>query len=84
LILLLLAMDLSAHRMSRPISMRPAARWTVLWVLLGTGFSGVIYLLAANRYGAGVASQMSFEYLAGYLVEESLSIDNIFVLALAA
>lgn len=82
LILLLLAMDLSAHRMSRPISMRAAARWTGLWVLLGTGFSGVIYLLASNRYGPGVASQMSFEYLSGYLVEESLSIDNMFVFAL--
>src|SRR5579871_1372095 len=82
LILLLLAMDLAAHRTSRPISTRAAARWTGLWVLLGIGFSGVIYLLAANRYGPGVARQMSFEYLAGYLVEESLSIDNMFVFAL--
>jgi tellurite resistance protein TerC len=82
LILLLLVMDLAAHRTSRPISTRAAARWTGLWVLLGMGFSGVIYLLAANRYGPGVARQMSFEYLAGYLVEESLSIDNMFVFAL--
>src|SRR5450631_3020353 len=82
LILLLLMVDLAAHRMPRPISMRAAARWTGLWVCLGMGFSCVIYLLAANRYGPGVARQMSFEYLAGYLVEESLSIDNMFVFAL--
>ena len=41
LILLLLLMDLLAHRNARPISMRAAARWTGLWILLGTGFSGV-------------------------------------------
>ena len=81
-IALLLAVDLSAHRKPRPISMRSAARWTAVWVLLGLSFSAVIYLLAANRYGQGVASQMTFEYLAGYLVEESLSIDNMFVFAL--
>src|SRR5436190_17984902 len=79
LILLLLVIDLAAHRTSRSISMRVAARWTGLWVLLGMGFTCVIYLMAANRYGPGVAHQMSFEYLAGYLVEESLSIDNMFV-----
>jgi tellurite resistance protein TerC len=70
LILLLLVMDLAAHRTSRPISAQATARWTGLWVLLGMGFSGVIYLLAASRYGSGVARQMSFEYLAGYLEAE--------------
>jgi tellurite resistance protein TerC len=82
LIVLLLVIDLAAHRTSGPISVRVAARWTGLWVLLGMGFTCVIYLTAANRYDPGVARQMSFEYLAGYLVEESLSIDNMFVFAL--
>jgi tellurite resistance protein TerC len=82
LIVLLLVIDLAAHRTSGPISVRVAARWTGLWVLLGMGFTCVIYLTAANRYDPGVARQMSFEYLAGYLVEESLSIDNMLVFAL--
>jgi tellurite resistance protein TerC len=78
----LLALDLLAHRNPRPMSMPAAVRWTAVWVLLGLSFSAVVYLLAANRYGSGVATQMSFEYLAGYLVEESLSVDNMFVFAL--
>lgn len=82
LIVLLLALDLWVHRKPGPISMPVAAAWTVGWILLGIGFTGVIYLLGAARYDPRVAGQMSFEYLAGYLVEESLSVDNMFVFAL--
>jgi len=82
LIVLLLALDLWVHRKPRPISMPAAAAWTAFWILLGLGFAGVIYLLGADSYDPRVASQMSFEYLAGYLVEESLSVDNMFVFAL--
>lgn len=82
LIVLLLVLDLSAHRNSDSISMRAAVRWTGVWLVLGMSFSFVIYLLTAHHYGGDVARQMSIEYLTGYLVEESLSIDNMFVFAL--
>jgi len=82
LIVLLLALDLWVHRKPAPISMPAAAAWTVVWILLGLGFTGVIYMLASHSYDPRIASQMSFEYLAGYLVEESLSVDNMFVFAL--
>jgi tellurite resistance protein TerC len=51
-------------------------------ILLGLSFSLVIYLLAAGRHGSPAATRASFEYLTGYLVEESLSIDNMFVFAM--
>ena len=82
LIVLLLALDLSAHRGPRPISMRSAARWTAVWMFLGLAFSVVIYLLAAGRAGPDAAGRVTIEYLAGYLVEEALSVDNMFVFAL--
>ena len=82
LITLLLVIDLSAHRASDSISMRAAVRWTGVWLVLGMSFSVVIYLLTAHHYGGDVARRMSIEYLTGYLVEESLSIDNMFVFAL--
>ena len=82
LVALLLALDLSAHRQARPLSMRAATAWTTAWILIGLGFSLAIYALAVSRYGPALARQATFEYLAGYLVEESLSIDNLFVFAL--
>jgi len=82
LIGILLGLDLSAHRKARPLSVRTATAWTVFWLFLGLAFSLIVYLLAASRYDALVATRAAFEYLTGYLVEESLSIDNMFVFAM--
>jgi tellurite resistance protein TerC len=54
----------------------------MFWAALGLSFSVVIYALAASRYGSEIARQAGLEYVTGYLVEESLSIDNMFVFAL--
>jgi tellurite resistance protein TerC len=48
-----------------------AYAWSAVWISLGVGFTGLVYLW----YGAEAAQQ----YIAGYLIEESLSIDNLFV-----
>jgi tellurite resistance protein TerC len=67
-----LAADLRAGARERP-SMRKALVWSVVWTAIGVGFAGVI-ALAGNGEEAG-------EYLAGYLIEKSLSLDNLFVFA---
>ncbi|HEU0193432.1 MAG TPA: TerC/Alx family metal homeostasis membrane protein [Gaiellales bacterium] len=54
--------------------LRAAVAWSVLWAAVGAGFAGVIWLSA----GPSPAGQ----YLSGYLIERTLSIDNVFVLAL--
>jgi tellurite resistance protein TerC len=82
LIGILLALDLLAHRKTKQLSMRTTTAWTAFWLFLGLAFSFVIYLLAASRYGAPVATRTALEYLTGYLVEKSLSIDNMFVFAM--
>jgi tellurite resistance protein TerC len=75
LIGLLLALDLFVfHRQAHVVSMREATAWTAVWVVLGLAFGGVVWAWQ----GATAAG----EYLAGYLIEKSLSVDNVFVFAL--
>jgi tellurite resistance protein TerC len=57
----------------REVSVRAAAVWSVCWVALGLSFTGIL--------GATQGSTAAGEYLAGYLIEWSLSIDNLFVFA---
>jgi tellurite resistance protein TerC len=62
------------HRNAHEVSMREAAVSSAVWVALGVAFGGVIWAWAGgDRAG---------EYYAGYLIEKSLSVDNIFVFAL--
>jgi len=82
LVVILLGIDLALHRRERPISFRNAATWTAVWISLALVFSYVLYLFTAARHSPGVARQLSLEFLAGYVVEESLSVDNMFVFAL--
>ena len=75
LVLTLLAIDLLLFgRGQREISLREAALWSVVWTALGTFFGTVVWLWRGET-AAG-------EYLAGFLIEKSLSVDNLFVFAL--
>ncbi len=73
-ILAMLAVDLFAHRRAHVVSVREAAVWSAVWVTLGLGFGVVVW----SVYGA----QAGGEYFAGYLIEKSLAVDNVFVFAL--
>jgi tellurite resistance protein TerC len=73
-IVAMLAVDLFAHRRAHVVSVREAATWSGIWVGLGLGFGLVVW----QAYGA----QAGGEYLAGYLIEKSLAVDNVFVFAL--
>ena len=70
-----LALDLGVfHRRARVVRAREAAIWTAVWVALALGFAGVIAVVE------GTPPMLTF--LTGYVIEESLSIDNIFVIVL--
>ena len=73
-IVTMLAIDLFAHRTAHVVGVREAAVWSAVWVSLGLAFGGVIWW----AYGA----QAGGEYYAGYLIEKSLAVDNVFVFAL--
>ncbi len=69
---ILMALDLAVfHRHSRRESAHRALIWSVLWIGLGLGFSVFVWLVRGHD-GA-------LAYLTAYLIEESLSVDNLFV-----
>jgi tellurite resistance protein TerC len=78
----LLACDLMLHREARPISFRGAALWTGFWIAVAAGFACLLYVFASATLSSAAAHRLTLEFLAGYLVEESLSVDNMFVFAL--
>lgn len=91
MILGLLALDLGVfHRKSHTISAREALFWTFVWVLLALLFNVFLYYAYDNHWlGIGLdygnkapADEAAIQFLTGYLVEKSLSIDNIFVMAM--
>ncbi len=88
LVALLLFLDLGVvHRRATEMTLRAAAGWTVAWVALGLSFSGVVYLMYENNWlgvhhTAGQGSDATVTYVSAYLLEQALSIDNIFVMSL--
>jgi tellurite resistance protein TerC len=73
-ILAMLAVDLFAHRRAHVIGVREAAVWSAVWVATGVGFGALIWWV----YGAELGQQ----YFAGYVIEKSLAVDNVFVWAI--
>ena len=71
-VLAMLALDLGVfHRKDHVVGPREALGWSVLWVSLALCFGGYIWV----RFG----SETGMQYLTGYVIEKSLSVDNIFV-----
>lgn len=82
LVLGFLALDLGVfHRRDHVVGMREALVWTGVWISAALLFSGVIYFQwdSIQPQSAYTNSQAAMAFLAGYLVEWSLSVDNIFV-----
>ena len=73
LIIVMLGVDLALHRGDKEPTPKHALFESMTWVAIGLSFAGVLGVVF-NREASG-------EYLAGYLVEKSLSVDNVFVWA---
>ncbi len=73
-ILAMLAVDLFSHRHAHVVGVKEAAAWSGVWVALGLGFGALIWW----QYGADLGAQ----YFAGYVIEKSLAVDNVFVFAI--
>ena len=92
----LLALDLGVfHRNAHEVSFREAATWSCVWVALALGFNYLLFqyalwsfpqdprLTAIPGFDASAAAwRVALEFLTGYIVEKSLSVDNIFVFVL--
>lgn len=74
-VLAMLAIDLGIfHRDDHEVTVREASIWTVVWISLALIFNAGIYYFAGPTEG--------LQFLTGYLIEKSLSVDNIFVFVL--
>ncbi len=83
-VLAMLALDLGVfQRKAHEVKMREALAWTGVWVALALLFNLGIYLGWIGAYtGVAARQQAALEFLTGYLIELSLSVDNVFVFAL--
>lgn len=90
-VLTMVLLDLGVfHRRARAIGLREALAWSVFWILLALAFNALVFLLYEGNWGVDVSvSSRSLlgqaaagQFLAGYVLEKSLSIDNIFVIAM--
>jgi tellurite resistance protein TerC len=71
-VIAMLALDVFVlHRDAHEVSLREAGIWSAVWIVLGLGFGGLVW-----AWAGGTTAQA---YLAGYLIEKSLSVDNIFL-----
>ncbi|HEU4509674.1 MAG TPA: TerC family protein [Pyrinomonadaceae bacterium] len=95
-VLVLLAVDLGVfHRHAHEVSFREAATWSTIWIALALLFNFLLYQYALWKFPqdlrltavpgfdpSSAAWRVSLEFLTGYIVEKSLSVDNIFVFVL--
>src|SRR5437764_3992598 len=82
-ILIMLAIDLGVfNRKPHEISYKNAAIWSAIWIALAMIFAGLLFgPLGWELFGV-VRQQKALEFLTGYLIELSLSVDNLFVFLL--
>ncbi|HEU0124171.1 MAG TPA: TerC family protein [Bryobacteraceae bacterium] len=92
-VLLLLVLDLGLfHRKAHTVSFAEAGTWTIVWVLMALAFCFGLYQYSLGQFAQDVrllaipgfqpamaAKQVALEFLTGYVLEESLSVDNMFV-----
>ncbi|MBI5006577.1 MAG: TerC family protein [Nitrosomonadales bacterium] len=83
-VLMMLALDLFVFggRKAHKVSVREAAIWSLVWVSLALIFNGLLWWQLKDTAGEAVADAKALEFLTGYLIEKSLSVDNVFVFLL--
>jgi tellurite resistance protein TerC len=94
-ILTMLALDLGVfHRKAHVVKLKEALAWSAVWIALGLAFAGFVYFGYENHWlGLGSTADAvdgrindgfsaTLKYLTGYVVEKSLSVDNVFVIAM--
>ena len=81
LVIVLLAVDFFVLKAqgSHRVSVKEAAAWSVVWIAISLAFCGWFWWYLDGRFGLELANEKALEYLAGYLIEKSLAVDNVFV-----
>ena len=80
-VIAMLALDLFVFggRKAHRVSVREASCWVIAWSALTLTFAGLLWWYLNGEFGPEIAQRKILEFLTGYLIEQSLSIDNMFV-----
>lgn len=79
----MLALDLGVfHRKDHRVGVRESLIWTVIWIALAALFAVGLYYWKLSVFGPEQAGDTTLQFVTGYLIEKSLSIDNVFVFLL--
>ena len=83
-VLVMLALDLFVFggRQAHKVSVKEAAAWSMAWVSLALAFNAGLWWHLNGTVGEEIADRKALEFLTGYLIEKSLSVDNVFVFLL--
>ncbi|HCA5410295.1 TPA: TerC family protein [Klebsiella variicola] len=78
---IMLAIDLllQGRRGSHSMTMKQAAGWSILWVMLSLLFNAAFWWYLVQTQGRAVADPQALAFLTGYLIEKALAVDNVFV-----
>jgi tellurite resistance protein TerC len=83
-VVIMLALDLfvfgggKAHK----VSVKEAAGWSIAWFAMAVAFNAGLWWHLTGTVGSVIADQKALEFFTGYLIEKSLSVDNVFVFLL--
>ncbi|HLF32424.1 MAG TPA: TerC family protein [Xanthomonadales bacterium] len=80
-VIVMLALDLLVFggRKAHRVSIREAAIWSLVWVSLAVAFNGLLWWHLKGTAGPEIANAKALEFFTGYVIEKSLSVDNVFV-----
>jgi tellurite resistance protein TerC len=83
-VLFMLALDLFVFggRKAHKVSVKEAAAWSLVWVSLALLFNAGLWWYLSGTAGPEIADRKALEFLTGYLIEKSLSVDNVFIFLL--
>jgi tellurite resistance protein TerC len=82
-VLVVIAIDfLMGGRKAHRISTREAMGWTFIWISCAFIFNFILWWYLTQSHGKVIADQKAIEFFTGYLIEESLSMDNLFIFLL--
>ncbi|MBT9461190.1 MAG: TerC family protein [Rugosibacter sp.] len=82
LVMLVLDLFVFGGRKAHKVSVKEAALWSLAWFSLALLFNAGLWWYLNGTAGAEVADQKALEFLTGYLIEKSLSVDNVFIFLL--
>lgn len=82
IIFVILALGLDTFYLDRKrdskVRIRVALRWTLIWIICALIFNFLLWLYLYNSFTPKIAKEVALNFLTGYLIEKSLSVDNLF------